>query len=92
MGDVNPSNVIVLLLKNRNNQIILDDDQYLAIHDLEKGSVWTFTKIGHPAHPAMICRYPIKMADGKWYTQIEARCGGSKEACDTLVQQFRALR
>jgi hypothetical protein len=92
MGNMNPSNVVVLLLQNHNNHIILDSDQYLAIHDLEQGSVWTFTKIGHPAHPAMICRYPIKLADGKWHTQIEVHCGGPKDACDTLVQQFRDLR
>jgi hypothetical protein len=86
--ETNPAAVVLSLLKTPENKIVLDDNQYLAIHDVKNGAVWTFTKKG-PAHPAMICRFPIKELDGLWHTQIEAKCGGPKEACDELIRAFQ---
>ncbi|HXT07732.1 MAG TPA: hypothetical protein VN715_12440 [Roseiarcus sp.] len=90
--EVNFTKIILDLLRSKSNKIILDNDKYLSIHDEERGSVWTFTKAGHPANPAYVCRYPVQAADGTWHTQIEAKCGGPKDQCDALIQNFKHMR
>jgi hypothetical protein len=89
--ELSPAEALLLLLKDSTNKIILNDNQYLAVDDVRNHAVWTFTKIGHAANPAMVCRYPLQMADGRWHAQIEARCGGPKEACDAFVEAFKRL-
>lgn len=81
--------IVISLIKIRDNKIILDDKMYLSINDVENNAVWTFTKQGHPAHPAIVCRYGVLASDGLWHTEIKAKCAGPKDACDALVHAFK---
>jgi hypothetical protein len=32
------------------------DKAYVTINDAARGTLWTFTLTGHPAHPSVVCR------------------------------------
>lgn len=68
-----------------------EDTQFLALSDRQAGVMFTFTKPGHPAHPAVVCRRPQQNTAGGFSIQIESRCGAEKSACDALVESFRRL-
>lgn len=51
---------------------------------------WAFTPPAHPAHPAAVKRMPIKKSDG-WHIQMAMLCGSTKQHCDQLFEEFKAL-
>jgi hypothetical protein len=89
--EADTAKIALALLKEKSNQVILDNDKYLAIHEVKTGAVWTLTKAGHPAHPAVVCRYPVRAPDGNWHARIEAKCGGPKPECDALIESFKQM-
>ena len=44
-----------------------------------------------PAMPSVICRRPVKDAEGKLTLHMEVRCGAEKSACDVLTGAFEKL-
>jgi hypothetical protein len=53
-------------------------------------ALWSFVPESHPAYPAVVKRSFEKIA-GVFYVNMKVKCGGTKEACDSLVRDFQAL-
>lgn len=53
-------------------------------------TLWSFTPVGHPAHPAVVKRQLVE-EDGAVQLQMAVHCEASKAACDALVREFQAL-
>jgi hypothetical protein len=66
------------------------DKSYVAISDKAKDTVWTFTVPGHPAHPSVVCRRPVK--DGaEVRLQMHVQCAAAEAECQKLVKAFQEL-
>ncbi|MEM7425926.1 MAG: hypothetical protein AAF441_07510 [Pseudomonadota bacterium] len=72
-------------------RVVTEDTFYLAIQHPATRTVWTFTGQAHPAQPSVICRRPVKDADGKLTLKMEVRCGAPRADCDALVDSFKKL-
>lgn len=66
------------------------DEKFLAYEQLDFTHIWTFTRIGHPAYPAVICRELKDSAKGLQVT-MQFLCGGAVDACTALYRDFVAL-
>ena len=66
------------------------DKAYVTVNDAAKGTIWTFTVAGHPAHPSVVCRQPVQDA-GKLRIDMGVQCEASEEQCEQLVRGFEAL-
>ena len=53
-------------------------------------TLWTFTSVGHPAHPSAVKR-TLVTKDGHTDLEMSVRCEAAKAACDALVRSFEAL-
>ncbi len=66
------------------------DASYIALQDKETWAMWTFTREGMPAHPAVVCRRPVK--NGEQITlEMVFGCKGEEKACAQLEQDFKEL-
>ena len=66
------------------------DKSYVAVSDKAKGTVWTFTVPGHPAHPSVVCRRPVQ--DGaELRLQTQVQCNAVEAECQKLVKAFQEL-
>ena len=66
------------------------DASYIALQDKETWAMWTFTRDGMPAHPAVVCRRPVK--NGEQITlEMVFGCKGEEKACAQLEQDFKEL-
>lgn len=52
--------------------------------------VWSFTPIGHYAHPAVV-RREVVVREGNVSVQTRALCQAEKPACDKLIREFQEL-
>lgn len=52
--------------------------------------MYTFTTPGHPAHPAAVCRKPMKDGD-KLIIKMVVVCDGEKDACAKLRNDFNVM-
>jgi hypothetical protein len=66
------------------------DQGYLAIMDEKNQTTWTFTRSGHPAHPAVACRQVVTK-DGTFYLDMRIRCDAAEPACLKLKADFEEL-
>ena len=66
------------------------DKAYVTVNDAAKGTIWTFTVAGHPAHPSVVCRQPVEDG-GKLRIDMGVQCEASEEECERLVRAFDAL-
>lgn len=66
------------------------DQRFLAYEQLDFTHIWTFTRIGHPAHPAVICRELRDGADGL-AVSMHFVCGGPRLPCEALFGEFLDL-
>jgi hypothetical protein len=66
------------------------DKAYATIDDAAKGTLWTFTVAGHPAHPSVVCRQPVEDG-GKLRIDMEILCEASDEECERLARAFEDL-
>ena len=64
---------------------------YVAYQDEATGAVFTFTQeaVG-PAHPAAVCRKPVKDGDNLTL-QMVILCKGESNACQVLESDFKLL-
>lgn len=77
-------------LKARQDVAISIHDGWTIIEDKASKAVWSFTAPGHPAHPAVVKRTPVQQG-GDLVLSTRAKCGASKQACDTLMAQFAQM-
>lgn len=66
------------------------DDNYVAFQDKSTWSMWTFTLPSHAAHPAVVCRRPVREGDTITLDMV-INCKGAEKACAQLDTDFRAL-
>jgi hypothetical protein len=66
------------------------DAAYVALNDAVKGTLWTFTVAGHPAHPSVVCRRPVEEG-GKLRLEMSAQCNAPEAECERLVRGFEDL-
>jgi hypothetical protein len=52
--------------------------------------IWSFTPVGHEAHPAAIKRTVVQR-DGRIDLDMAVLCEAPKPACDHLVADFKAM-
>lgn len=69
---------------------VFRDDKYVALQDKSTWAMWTFTLPTHPAHPAVVCRRPVREGDSITLDMV-VNCNGTPKACAQLDQDFRAL-
>lgn len=69
---------------------VFRDDNYVAFQDKETWAMWTFTLPTHPAHPAVVCRRPVREGDSITLDMV-INCQGDEKSCAQLDQDFRAL-
>ncbi|MGE4062060.1 MAG: hypothetical protein AB7E79_01720 [Rhodospirillaceae bacterium] len=63
------------------------DQKFLAFESLDRTHIWTFTRLGHAAHPAVICR-ELKDSAAGLAIGMDFVCGGSRLECDALYGEF----
>jgi hypothetical protein len=66
------------------------DKGYVALHDKERRTTWTFTLAGHPAHPSAVCRRPVEDG-GRWRIEMSVSCRAADDECEKLVDGFEKL-
>ena len=66
------------------------DEKFIAYEQLDRTHIWTFTRMGHKAHPTAVCR---ELKDGGARLDVSMRfiCGGAADACAALYRGFVAL-
>jgi hypothetical protein len=66
------------------------NELYVALENGQDGTLWTFTRPGHPAHPAAICR---RVMERRGILDIPTTivCDGAQAACAQLQKDFEAL-
>ena len=65
--------------------------EYIAYQDEASQAVYTFSQAGQgPAHPAAVCRKPIKDGDSL-KLQMVIVCRGETDACQRLESDFKLL-
>ena len=69
---------------------IYEHNGWTVAQDDADRAVWSFTPANHPAHPAVVKRYAYEEGGSVW-VRMGVICGASKEACDALVREFKAL-
>lgn len=66
------------------------DEKFLAYEQLDFTHIWTFTRLGHEAYPAVICR-ELKDGEQGLEVKMEFVCGGPRAACTQLYNDFLLL-
>jgi hypothetical protein len=66
------------------------DKAYVTINDAAKGTIWTFTVAGHPAHPSAVCRQPVQDGDAI-RLEMGVQCNAPEAECEKLVNAFQEL-
>src|ERR1700751_92583 len=68
-------------------------DAWTIVSATENGNpvVWSFTPEGHPRPPAAVKQTAVHEKDRAWSMQMALLCGGTKAACDKLVEDFKEL-
>lgn len=78
-------------LSTRDNAVVRTmQDGWMVIEDPADNSVWSFTPLGHPAHPAVVKRY-VFSRDGSVMLGMDALCQAGKQECDQLIRQFQKM-
>jgi len=66
------------------------DEKFIAYEQLDCTHIWTFTRLGHKAHPAAF-RRELKDGGARLEVGIQFVCGGAADACAALYRGFVAL-
>jgi hypothetical protein len=71
---------------------VYKSNDYVAYSDDPKSStvMYTFTRSGHPAHPAAVCRKPEKDGDNLIIKMVVV-CDGEASACGKLSNDFNVM-
>ena len=66
------------------------DDGWIIANDEATTTLWSFTPMDHPAHPAVIKRSVVEQ-NGATYLDMKGLCQAEKTACDKVMEEFKAL-
>ncbi len=77
-------------LRARSDVKVTEQDGWFIINDPVSTTLWSFTPMGHPAHPAVIKRSVVEQ-NGGTYLDMKGLCQAKKEPCDKLMEEFKAL-
>jgi hypothetical protein len=77
-------------LKGRSDVSISVQGGWTIADDTAAHAVWSFAPVGHPAYPAVV-RRALVQKDGAINMDMTALCQASKDACDKLMEEFKAL-
>ncbi len=69
---------------------VFRDNNYVALQDKTTWAMWTFTVDGNPAHPAVICRIPVRQGDAIALDMVIS-CRSAPSTCARMEQEFKAL-
>jgi hypothetical protein len=69
---------------------VFRDKEFVAYQDKDTFTMWTFTLPGHPAHPTVVCRRPVRSGDSITL-QMDIVCKAAEKPCADLGQQFKEL-
>jgi hypothetical protein len=91
-GFPNASHAYLLdIMKGKKLKPAFETKQLLAFSDQPQKATWSFTRVGHPAHPAVICKQQV--VNGKAVSnRIDVLCNSNKAACDDMLKEFQALK
>jgi hypothetical protein len=65
-------------------------DAWVIINEPITYTQWSFTPMGHYAHPAVV-RREVKQKEGNVYIEMSALCQAEKLACDKIIEEFKQL-
>lgn len=74
----------------KNLPVVHKDGLYVALQDKATFAMWTFTREGQSAHPAVVCRVPVRDGDNITLTMV-INCEGAARACQSLKSDFQQL-
>ncbi|MEO1205759.1 MAG: hypothetical protein AAFV45_05450 [Pseudomonadota bacterium] len=89
-SSMTPSELFKLLKDERKLEQVHKDASYIALQDKATFAMWTFTQDSQAAHPAVVCRVPLKEGDTITLDMV-VNCEGPKKACDQLEYDFKEL-
>jgi hypothetical protein len=77
-------------LRGRRDVTISTQDGWTTATDRANATLWTFTTMGHPAHPAGIRRQIVERGT---ILDLDTNflCNGPRQACDQLAEDFKRL-
>lgn len=75
-------------LKARPDVAVTVENGWTLADDKANRTLWSFTSPGHPAHPAAV-RRTVVLEGGKVSIRMNALCHAKKEACDSMLDEFR---
>jgi len=85
-----PEALFQRLVKTEKLPEVHRDKPYVALHDKNKNTTWTFTVAGHPAHPSAVCRRLVQDGE-RWRIDMNASCSAPEAECEKLVNAFQEL-
>jgi hypothetical protein len=77
-------------LKSRKDVVVKVENGWTIVQDEANEAYWSFTPVGHPAHPTAVKR-TLHVKDGVLSIRMQSKCGAEKAACDKLVAEFVAM-
>ncbi|WP_431479067.1 DUF4019 domain-containing protein [Massilia eburnea] len=77
-------------LKARGDVTIAEEGGWTTVDDKANRTLWSFTQAGHPAHPAAV-RRTVVMENGQVSIKMNSLCHAKKEACDSMLEEFRSM-
>lgn len=78
------------VVKGEKHPEVFRGPDYLAYEDKQRETMWSFTTEKQPAHPAAVCRRPVRQGD-ELVLDMGIVCEGPKDACDKLTKDFEYL-
>ncbi|WP_426341811.1 DUF4019 domain-containing protein [Pseudoduganella sp. S-14] len=77
-------------LKARGDVAITEEGGWTVADDKAGHTLWSFTRPGHPAHPAAV-RRTVVVENGQASIRMNALCQAKREACDNMLEEFRRM-
>jgi hypothetical protein len=71
--------------------VVTHSDEWTIVNEPAASAQWSFTPVGHPAHPALVRRIVRRSAGGDVSVETASLCEGRAEACQRLLQEFEAM-
>ncbi|MEO1281147.1 MAG: hypothetical protein AAFV69_05365 [Pseudomonadota bacterium] len=85
-----PDALYKVLTDERKLPEVHKDASYIALQDKATFAMWTFTQESQAAHPAVVCRVPLKEGDTITLDMV-VNCAGPEKACSQLEFDFKEL-
>lgn len=71
--------------------VVHDGEGWTIVTEPLAAARWSFTPVGHEAHPAVVRRTIQRQADGRTDVRTELLCEGTADACERLRIRFEQL-